>query len=213
MWAKLRLWILNTALPFTKVMGQLHMPFTHRRMSHRHYYDLESRIKPGTVLVTRCRGELSNLFIPGEFTHAAIYGGEQAVFFGGRRLMVPIVFEAIGEGVVATPLASFVLTKDRIMALEPKFCDQAGMDAAVKAALGHIGLPYDFLFSNDHKAFYCSELVFRSYREAVGDQMKFVEREILGIATIAPADFVNAKDHWTVAWDSDVAAVAELTLA
>lgn len=200
---KMRLWILNRLAPITRYMGRLHAPFSHTRVTGLHYHQLMNRLRPGMVLVSRRRGEVSNLFIPGGFTHAAIYVGKQMIRVGDEVIEAPVIMEAIGIGVIATPLASFMLTKDRIAVLEPAFAGEDVMERAADIAMGYEGTPYDYLFARDHRAFYCSELVFVSYREAAGTAMTFVEREVLGIPTIAPADFYEATNHWRLVWESE----------
>ena len=79
--------LLDISIRLTKFIGHCHAPFTKKYVTGIDYLLAKDLLKPGMILITKTRGELSNLFIPGSFTHAAIYIGSD------------YVCEAIGKGV------------------------------------------------------------------------------------------------------------------
>lgn len=204
---KLRMAVLNAVVPVTKKLGSLHMPFTHKKVTGRHVFSVIPHLKPGAVFVTRVDGELSNLLIPGEFTHAGMCAAtgvsEEACSLFPRSL-VPVV-EAVGRGVVETDLISFMTSKDRVLLLYPTFATDDEMQKAANFAFTAIGTPYDYYFTPGSKAFYCSELCQHGYEVALGKEITFTKRETLGVRTVLPQDYVNAKEKWRVVWDSDTA--------
>ena len=144
----------------------------------------ESVLRDGDVLCTYSEGELTNLFIKGKFKHVGIFAGD------GR------VVEAIGRGVTSCGFHEFCSTKDKIAILRPKFCDEQESKAAKNHALSQIGVPYDFEFQPNERAFYCAELVWWAYNKATGGNSPFVRRKILGVETVYPSDFYQAHDKF-----------------
>lgn len=145
--------ILKFFTPFIKWFGGLHFPFTHKKVTGRHYYLLRDKINIGTVLLTKTYGELSNLINPEKMKHAAIYVGD--VDGTGVRYVV----EAVGRGVVKTDLVTFLTTKDLILGCEAKYLRANDRAVLQKEALSIVGIPYDYLFNKGGEAFYCFEAV------------------------------------------------------
>lgn len=75
--------------------------------------------------------------------------------------------EAIHKGVCLTPIDSFMARRERVLAARLK--DTVGVAQSVDRALKFLGKPYDFNFMPDDSAFYCSELVQKSYRYKNGE--------------------------------------------
>jgi len=199
--------ILDAVVPLTKKLGALHMPFTHKKVTGRHVFSVVPHLKPGAVFVTRVRGEISNFLISGEFTHAGMCISSGLNSDSCSRFpssFVPVI-EAVGRGVVETDLVSFLTTKDRVLLLYPTFATDDEMKIAADAVYATRGTPYDYYFTPGSKAFYCSELCQYGYEKALGSELTFVKRETLGVATVLPQDYVNAKEKWRIVWDSDTA--------
>lgn len=190
-WQTFRRRLLSIALPMTKFLGKLHAPYSHKMITGYDYYAAIEALKKGHVLITRTRGEFSNNFIPGFFTHAAIY-------YGGPS---ELIIEAVGEGVRYIPLAQFMLHKDFVAILEPTFIDEAKMSIASEVAWSLKGTPYDYFFEPGHKAFYCSELVQFCYDAvALQSSMPFTKRETMGIVTVTPHDYWCAREKFKPIW-------------
>jgi cell wall-associated NlpC family hydrolase len=190
----IRLSILNILMPITKTIGKIHMPFTHTKLTGKHFYSLCLALQPGYVLLSRKRGELSNLAIPGEFTHAAIACENSTE-----------IIQATGAGVHETELLTYMMPKDRIVVLKATFCSKEVSAYAAQVANSFIGHPYDYLFQPDTKAFFCSELVQKCYEIAAGI-IPFVPRERFGKQTVIPQDFYDSakskNPKWEIVWDS-----------
>ena len=77
---------------------------------------------------------------------------------GGRAFAL----EAIHRGVCLTPIDSFMARREQVVAARLK--DTVGVAQSVERAIKFLGKPYDFNFMPDDSAFYCSELVQKSYR-------------------------------------------------
>ena len=188
----LRLSILNFVTPISKWIAKVHVPFTRNSINSkltRHAFHI---MKPGSVLISVTFGELANLFIPGDFSHAAIYNGA-------------FIIEAKTIGVSKTNFFEFMSSKSHVVILEPLFCDESAMYDAAKRCESMIGKPYDFNFDPSTSAFYCSELV--SYGYSYFPQWN--KRTIFGVETVIPDDFyLSAKSKqpkWKIVWDSAIA--------
>jgi len=88
------------------------------------------------------------------------------------------VLEAISKGVSLTPLSSF-LKRSADTSGHPKVIvgrlnipnsEQLAKDA-VKRAMTYLGMPYDTVFNINNKAYYCSELVYFSYKDSLGNPL------------------------------------------
>ena len=109
------------------------------------------------------------------------------------------VIEAIPEGVVETPLDTF-LARGRDSHGDPKVLVGRMRPAyarllpeAVAAALELRGRPYDRVFAVDNDAYYCSELICEAFRRANGGRLVF---------SLAPMTFIDPAtgfpfDAWT----------------
>jgi uncharacterized protein YycO len=145
---------------------------------------LRDILKVGDTVVSFTEGELTNYLIDGEFKHCGIYVGSnslvEAVRVGGRKV----------------DWDDFCASKDRIAVLRPKFCsDQERIDAAL-IATRQIGKPYDYNFEPNEKAFYCAELLYYAYRTATKDTSPFIRRTVMGVQTVLPNDYYEAKSKF-----------------
>lgn len=181
--------VLKLSYPVIKWVGALHVPYTKKKMKADHYYQILAAAKPGSILLSRTLGEATNLLIPGRYKHAAIVG---ATAGGGR----PFVVEAVGAGVKQTDLLDFILSKDNLLLLEPQFASAEQMIAAVLWACKQVGKPYDYTFMSDYTSFYCCELTYAAYKEALDGKSPWELREYWGEPTVTPDDFLNATKKW-----------------
>jgi len=108
-------------------------------------------LTPGMLILTHKDYELTNLFIIGYWTHAAMVTSTNTVV------------EATSHGVVTKPLVAFLSTVDDFLVLRPQFCSPESMNTAGEQAKKFVGFPYNFSFQPDNGSVYCSELVFQAY--------------------------------------------------
>lgn len=194
--SSIRHFLLDVSVPITKWIGHVHAPFTHKRMALRHFCALKECLIPGDVLMSRTDGELTNVFIPGFWSHGAVYVGDSQVV------------EVTGEGISnpPVPLMYFVLTKDYVRACRPLFANRDQMQAAADwcraqaAALPRV--PYDYDFASGNRALYCFELSYVAYQAATGNKSPWQLRETLGVQTVIGDDFDKAIDKWETIYDS-----------
>ena len=75
--------------------------------------------------------------------------------------------EAIGKGVVLTPLTAFLnRTKEqegKPLVAVGRVIANCDMNTSMKRALSYLGRPYDHFYMPDDKEIYCSELVQKSF--------------------------------------------------
>ncbi|MGI6232526.1 MAG: YiiX/YebB-like N1pC/P60 family cysteine hydrolase [Prevotella sp.] len=84
------------------------------------------------------------------------------------------VLEAVHKGVVFTPLDSFLLHNSHEgvpTVLVGRVTCSVDIPASIANAARQLGKPYDFYFMPDDKAFYCSELVQKSYVDVSGHRI------------------------------------------
>jgi uncharacterized protein YycO len=87
------------------------------------------------------------------------------------------VIEAIGP-VKETSITAWEMQgregRFTVYRLRPKYRDK--IPAFVKAAQGYEGLPYDLHYDMDDKAIYCSELIYKAFRKATGEELGHLQK-------------------------------------
>ena len=160
--------------------------------------DIQPKLAPGDILLTRRDGYLSNTFLPGNWGHAAMYLGSAdeiralgedplldkalASYKGKDRDGFPFAaIEAIGEGVRFSS-AEFALHANSVAVLRPKVSPQQ-IRTAVRRAIELEGVPYDFSFDlSSQDKIICTELVYRAYAPHLDIPLE----EVMGRKTLKP---------------------------
>jgi uncharacterized protein YycO len=171
----------------SKWIGTIHAPWSVKKLNSKDYKIIHSLLEPGDILLSKVDGHLSNLFIPGQWKHAAI------AYNSGT------IIEAISEGVIETDLIDFILSKDKIVVLRSNKFGPSILVEAANQAKKLVGSKYDFEFKPDNLAFYCAELVWSSYNKAASiGACGFTLRPRLGIDTITADDFFKSRNWWKI---------------
>lgn len=159
--------LLKILKPFIKIIGKIHSPFSHKKITGEHYYKIRDSISIGDVFLTKTRGELSNLINPTAIKHGGVYVGK---ILDDK---VCYVLEAVGKGVVLTDLVSFMTSKDVFVITAPRFLRTSRDEFETQFQLGAsklVGVKYDYGFSFGKDKLYCFE--------AVAECFKYVYPEI-----------------------------------
>lgn len=121
---------------------------THFSMTGEKILQVRNILKPGDILLRGYSMYLDGMFVPGDYSHGAIYAGND------------IVVHAVAEGVSKINVVDFCEC-DRICVLRPI----SGQRKAVKKALEFVenDTPYDFGFKRGTSALYCFELCAECY--------------------------------------------------
>jgi len=162
-------------------------------------YDMEKVMQPGDIMLQRRNWHLSNVGIPGFWTHAALYTGSlermddyfasefpyegyesmsdymKAKYpevwntFSDIEVDAYSVIEAIEPGVVIQSLPQSA-DADFVVTLRPNVKKSDKMKALFRA-FSHVGKPYDYNFDFDTKdTLVCSELVYDAYFEKLPEK-------------------------------------------
>ncbi len=178
---------------------------------------LKKAIQPCDIILRRNEMQITNIGIPGFWTHSGIYIGSLAhldIFFSGLPLLAEqkpsayieenypdvfahlkgrtdLVIEAISEGVVIKPL-EHIANSDYLVVLRTRL-GKEDCFKSLMTAFEYFNTPYDFLFdfSNDNELV-CSELVYNSFKphhDKSGVVFKMGERE--GKPMLSPNDIAR----------------------
>lgn len=182
----LRRWLLRASIPIQKTLQKMHPPET--LIDANFVADVRGDVDIGDIFLTRQRMHFTNLFIPGFWSHAAMYDGTE-------------VCEAIGNGVQFVALEEFLYKKDWVLHLRPAFSINKPIVRQFLALQS--GKPYDFEFASGVKAWYCSELIHVALKMG-NKRAPFNLRHTFGVPTVTPQDFENAvaRGKFIVATDS-----------
>lgn len=175
---------LKISEPVCKLLAKIHWPFMFRKIEFGQVLNIEHNIEVGDVLLSRVNGEFSNILIPGKYKHAAIYVGDGWII------------EAVLDGVRLSYLPDFMMTKDKIGLFKPQFANPEQRQWAADWAIGQVGKAYDYTFRSDNDRFYCFELTFAAYREALKGDSPWELREHYGVPTVVADDFIYAIEKW-----------------
>jgi len=132
--------------------------------------ELRDLLQPGDIILTRFNGYISNLFIPGYWTHASLYigsVGERSPYVtADLEKIIPDstnIIEAISSGVVFAHLDKST-NADGIAVLRPHVSDDE-LASAMECAIQQMNKPYDYDFDCDTDSrIYCTELIYKSYQ-------------------------------------------------
>jgi len=143
----------------------------------KHMRSILNVIRPGDVLLRKYKYYIGSMMIPGYFSHAAIYVGDDSVI------------HMLGTGIVREDILTFMRCDDITIL-------RADQVAAVYAKIKAVefldkGIPYDYDFVSDDSKFYCTELIDDIYDHPVG-------REKEG-KVIIPDDFLSC-NFFKVVW-------------
>ena len=184
---------LSLIKPFTIWMGSLHMPWSVKKITGREYYLYREKIKPGCVLLTTTRGQLSNLFNPSLLKHGAMFVGGQPV---------ECVVESVGKGVVENDLISFMTSKDRLVLIKPKFGNPAQHNQVCREMRNLIGSKYDYEFQSGDKEFYCFEAIIYAYKKVFPNKEFKTVEVVKGKHIYDSSTFTKDSDNWEIVIDS-----------
>jgi hypothetical protein len=166
---------------------------------------IESELRPGDILLQRREWYMANAFLPGFWSHAALYVGRIEDL---RRLGIAdhptvqahltaylasasdgsdrTVIEALSEGVVFNSSAES-LHADHVAVLRPNLSERQIAQAIVNAFEYH-GRPYDFEFDfATADKLVCTEVVYRAYQ----GMLRFDLVRIMGRNTLPAADIAR----------------------
>jgi hypothetical protein len=180
------------------------------RISHAQIQELKRILQPGDIIFEQRNWYLSNGFLPGFWSHMALYVGTAEELTRRGLATHPFVqphlekyrqldrnghehraIEAVVWGVIVSSLEE-TASADHIAVLRPRV-SEARKNAAIARAFSHYGKPYDFdfdFFSTDKLA--CTELIYRGYDEFIeGERIEFPLVRILGRDTLPPDEIVR----------------------
>lgn len=199
--------------PLLKAIGKIHLPGTKKKVTGEDYVKGRAVWKNGTIFASRYNWEPSNFLISGYWKHIAVY----IINPKDEAGLYDYVVEAVDPFVKKTNMIDF-MRKDGLIAFEPVLTKdgaeisdelkQSIMNKAAEYAKEEVGIPYDYTLDwqgNTRSAkdiknwkvqreFYCSELVFWSYKRACMDyevDWDFHLRPRMGLLTVTPQDFAN----------------------
>jgi uncharacterized protein YycO len=137
------------------------------------YYAVRDTIQAGDILLRGYRNYLDGYFIPGKYSHAALYMGNEKII------------HAMTPDVQWTDLATFTRC-DRVAVIRPEVSEE-DKKIAMQRALNMVGKPYDydFVFDTDgneanttNRKFSCSELVYFAYDKNIAElKWQIVEKK------------------------------------
>jgi hypothetical protein len=134
-----------------------------------------SKLKPGDIILTRKEWQLSNLGIPGYWTHALLYTGKleelsldtQKIIQDkspliAKQMAKKSILESTSKGVHLSKLTK-ALKSDSLVILRTKL-NQEELESVILEALKHYGKPYDYELDFIHNhSLICSELIYKSF--------------------------------------------------
>jgi len=133
------------------------------------------KLKPGDIILTRKEWQLTNLGIPGYWTHALLYTGKltelslntQKLIAENspeiaRQMAKKPILESTSKGVHLSKLTK-ALKSDSLVILRTKL-NQEELESVILEALKHYGKPYDYELDFIHNhSLICSELIYKSF--------------------------------------------------
>jgi uncharacterized protein YycO len=143
------------------------------------------------VILSHKEYEFTNFFIRGYWTHAAMVISQDTVV------------EAVSKGVIKKSLKDFISTLDDFCIIMPRHCDSDEMIKASEFVQKVVGYPYNFTFRSREDSYYCSELIYRVYLEALKagkaeNHFPSGFRDLYNGSIIIPQNLADYKPEWKV---------------
>ncbi|MBK25342.1 MAG: hypothetical protein CME70_15210 [Halobacteriovorax sp.] len=163
--------------------------------------EFKPRLMPLDIIVERSPFALTDMTIPGHWTHPAIWLGTEEQLkdlgiwyhpiFKPYQKMIKAgknVLEALRPGIQINPLASYFNTDEILHMRVPGILqDKERMLAVYQRALGHYGQKYDFNFdAASTDVIVCSELIFQAF-----GNINWPADKVLGRHSITPDNIVE----------------------
>ncbi len=170
------------------IFGDVDFSFKDRKsITNRQITQISKQLRAGDLLLKRNDYQLSNIAIPGFWTHSGIYLGslkemdklfENLPILNGNKASDYIkihhyqvykkmlyrhnlIFEAVGDGVSVNPFRH-IAGVDYFVAIRPQL-DASKLFEALLRAFNYYDKPYDYLFDlESDDAMICSELIYKS---------------------------------------------------
>jgi uncharacterized protein YycO len=154
--------------------------------------EIQKKLTPGDVIITRHDDALSNLFLPGFWPHAAFYMGNPSQLEMLHLATTPDfdcqIIESKKDGVKFRPLSE-TLYVDNFVVIRPRLPQQS-IAQVIQKAMSHVGKRYDFLFDfTQADRLACTELVYRAYHGV--DELQFTLTERSGRLCISAEDLMD----------------------
>ncbi|SVE17033.1 uncharacterized protein METZ01_LOCUS469887, partial [marine metagenome] len=163
-----------------------------------------SQLKTGDIILTFSEGYLSNIFLPGVFTHSIIYVGTRNSWNAKdwdalnltptqRNMISPEddIIEALSEGVVSGTMDHILDSKINRMVVFRPLLEPEEMKSAIKEAHAYLGNDYDFSFDiNDASKQICTEIIYRCFNGKNNIRFDLVSR--IGTMTLNADDIGKA---------------------
>lgn len=119
-------------------------------MTGQRILDVLRLLQPGDIILRGYRHYLDGMFIPGDYSHGAIYVGDNKII------------HAVAAGVSEIDVVEFCMC-DRICILRPNNFQKTAIEKARQLAADNV--PYDFGFKRGTSALYCFELCAECYKK------------------------------------------------
>ena len=103
----LRMKLLELSVPIAKASSKIHAPYNRKLIKAKDYHTIRDLISPGMFLLSVTKGEISNVLIPGFWSHGGMYVGEDKV-----------VEATCSHGVIESDILDFIFSKDYISLTE-----------------------------------------------------------------------------------------------
>lgn len=187
----LRLRLLRCARPITGLLDRVNIRIGRPKLTGEMYREVMQITKPGDIVLTRTALRPSNMFIPGHWSHAQMIG------FGPEGTTI----EATLPVVRLSTLVDIWASATDVLIVRPKGMDVVSRARAYGFAMDYLGVPYDTDFQYGDSAFYCSELIVRSYMKA-GAPFSFADlADTIGGQSVVPPASLAGK-HFEILFDS-----------
>lgn len=118
------------------------------KMTGQNIADVLEALEPGDVILRGYDMYADGMFIPGDYSHGAVYVGDHTIV------------HAVAEGVSTIDVISFCMC-DRICILRPRAYQKSAIAKAKKFVEDNV--PYDFTYKRNASALYCFELCAECY--------------------------------------------------
>ncbi|MGL5719618.1 MAG: YiiX/YebB-like N1pC/P60 family cysteine hydrolase [Alphaproteobacteria bacterium] len=174
----LRNFLLRIMQPSLKILAKLPTIGFKKEFPESVFFAME-KAPMGAIVLSRSISPISNLLVPGYWSHCAIVAGNGGYMFEANAT----------KGVIAKTVSEFLLDKKEIAICILPDTEKEFEELGVDIVSEDNGKPYDWYFERDNTKFYCAELCAKYINERLPFMMK--PKIYMGVETFLPDQFAQ----------------------
>ena len=174
----------------TFVFGYLHSPWTRKLTSYKVLLEMKRVMQKGDIILTRTRGEVTTLIIPGYWKHSVLYLGRDKIRHSTGK-----------KGIHTEWIVNLIMKTDYLQIRRLKEVNLIDRCSIADNSEKYEGIKYDTFqrYTNSDKMS-CSEFIRNSVNDVLGKE--YIDlRYTIGYPLFTPQDIADANNKFSTVYE------------